>query len=730
MPINAGPAGEGVRCIAEWLGATPDRWDAITYNFGMWNIGPDDCNLTKTATGRYRDTALETYIGGLANITATLMQTRAAKSGKVFFVNTNPTADVRECCTSWPHHQEAPPLTPGMLGTHSCYQRTNVYNEAAAMLVSPYNISIIDIFAWTVKRCGQPSDWGYGCDIIPQPNCTSPQAGQACPKGVCHDKRAYCNHTDQNCYNTTNCDACQVHPSTRAGPSGFMSGADWLSIPVTNAVKKACDPDGFSHKTDDGLHPVEVAPWVRGNSTVVRIAPMWGVVRLLDVIGAATVHCSAGTCRQSDRGVGHVPLKADDAAVMADNPPPGTRARGCCGVTDLHMETGACDVLPQDAGGRSGSCARAGVPPSRTKSCALNGNASTGAATLRRDGFASLVVDANASMGSLLTRMLQFDSTSRPQFLFVNVALAAGDGGMTVALLRNGSEMPGFNATEFDRSALAPPGTDDTRLGPLRWNSGDLSALASTPFQLRFVLFGSGSSLFSFWVSGSTCGESGGATAGGGPGLGGAEDLAGRCSQGRRQVSQDAVHGPLSRLRRAEETEVELWPNPARQQVHPLKTDDVAKSQPGDNAGQTPIPFGKSLNQPLKVKTTDDVHRAADAMEIGTLNSSSWWFNVSVDLSFCPLWPKARGPCAVGAAFRSPASNATLSWSLDPVQLLLTRGNTTLRRVSLDTIPHLAASNTSGPHVTTLSFLRRGTYFLLFINGLYASWAPHPFNSW
>ena len=47
------------------------------------NAGPDDCNLTTDNNGRYLDPALETYIGGLANITATLLQTRAAKNGKV-----------------------------------------------------------------------------------------------------------------------------------------------------------------------------------------------------------------------------------------------------------------------------------------------------------------------------------------------------------------------------------------------------------------------------------------------------------------------------------------------------------------------------------------------------------------------------------------------------------------------------------------------------------------------
>ena len=201
---------------------------------GCRNIGADDCNLTQTEYGRYVDPALETYIGGLANITATLLQTRAAKSGKVFFVNTNPTADVKECCTSAPH-----PLAPGMLGTHSCYQRTATYNEAAAALVTPHNISVIDIYGWSVKRCGDPRRWGYHCDIIPQPSCTLPQAGQTCPKGVCHDKRAFCNVTDHNCYNTTNCGACQVHPSSRVGPDGFMTGSDYLSIPVAQAVIKA-----------------------------------------------------------------------------------------------------------------------------------------------------------------------------------------------------------------------------------------------------------------------------------------------------------------------------------------------------------------------------------------------------------------------------------------------------------------------------------------------------------
>lgn len=237
IPINGGPTDKGVQCISEWLGTNLSRWDVITYNFGMWNIGPDDCSLAQTKYGRYIDSALETYIWGLANITATLTNTRAGKEGHVFFVNTNPTADVKECCTHWPHIGKSAYITEFHLGTHSCFQRTSIYNQAAAKLLRTYNVSIIDIYGWAVRRCGDPRGWNYGCDIIPQPNCTSPQG--ECRDGVCHDKQAYCNLTDHSCYNGTNCGACQVHPSSKSGPSGFMSGSDYLSIPVTLAVKSA-----------------------------------------------------------------------------------------------------------------------------------------------------------------------------------------------------------------------------------------------------------------------------------------------------------------------------------------------------------------------------------------------------------------------------------------------------------------------------------------------------------
>mmetsp|Transcript_10420 Transcript_10420/g.31358 ORF Transcript_10420/g.31358 Transcript_10420/m.31358 type:complete len:280 (+) Transcript_10420:71-910(+) len=227
-PINCGPTGEGVECIQEWIGTDLDRWDIITYNFGMWNIGADDCNLTKNDSGAYLDPALEQYISDLANITEALLQTRAGRQKHVYFVTTNPTALVPECCSD-PREQ------PGTVGTHSCTKRIAVFNQAAEALLTPMGVGLIDLYSWAVKRCGDPATWGYSCDIIPQPNCSTP-CGTCSASQPCHDNKATC--VGGQCINCTNCDACQVHPSNQP-TADFMSGADYLSIPVTAQVKAA-----------------------------------------------------------------------------------------------------------------------------------------------------------------------------------------------------------------------------------------------------------------------------------------------------------------------------------------------------------------------------------------------------------------------------------------------------------------------------------------------------------
>ena len=77
-----------------------------------------------------------------------------------------------------------------------------------------------------------------------------------------------------------------------------------------------------------------------------------------------------------------------------------------------------------------------------------------------------------------------------------------------------------------------------------------IAALAGQPVQFHFTMgaaaatdtggVGSTSSLFSYWVADTECGESSGFTAGGGPGIGGDVDTHGSCGGGKRSAKTDA----------------------------------------------------------------------------------------------------------------------------------------------------------------------------------------------
>lgn len=244
-PINCGDTSRGQECIVEWLGADPDRWDVITYNFGMWNVGPSDCNLSKRADGHYVDSGLDKYIAQLTNLTAVLQSTKAGRAGRVLFVNTSPTALVPECCDDPSLHLAPPPLPTQFRAAHvgtngACPKRIDCFNEAArAMLgrVRPV-VPIIDLYGWATKRCGDPRDWHYNCDIIPQWNCSSTGCGQCADGRHCLDPAARC--VNGQCVDCRNCKLCQLHPSRWPTPT-FMSGADYLSIPIVAAVKSAAE---------------------------------------------------------------------------------------------------------------------------------------------------------------------------------------------------------------------------------------------------------------------------------------------------------------------------------------------------------------------------------------------------------------------------------------------------------------------------------------------------------
>ena len=154
---------------------------------------------------------------------------------------------------------------------------------------------------------------------------------------------------------------------------------------------------------------------------------------------------------------------------------------------------------------------RAGVPGT-----SLPGRCSTGLATLRRDGFASVSDAWPRGMARLVTR---FPSTliTRPvrfsgSHCFVNADVA---GSLRVELLdRGGAVIPGFSA---DQCELVTG--NGTKLA-VRWRgAASLAAVANTVVRFKFIL--DRARLFAFWVSPSPAGVSRGYLGAGGPGYAG-----------------------------------------------------------------------------------------------------------------------------------------------------------------------------------------------------------------
>ena len=145
------------------------------------------------------------------------------------------------------------------------------------------------------------------------------------------------------------------------------------------------------------------------------------------------------------------------------------------------------------------------------------GPCNTGLATMRRDGFASMDAEDEASL--LTTRPVRF----RGKHLFVNLDAPQGK------LLFEVLDRDGNVIAPFTRENCQPLTGDGTRL-TVRWKSkgtkeSDLTALAGTPVRFRFTL--ENGSLYAFWVSSDRSGASHGYVAAGGPGFTGAADTVG-----------------------------------------------------------------------------------------------------------------------------------------------------------------------------------------------------------
>ena len=143
------------------------------------------------------------------------------------------------------------------------------------------------------------------------------------------------------------------------------------------------------------------------------------------------------------------------------------------------------------------------------------GVCSTGLATLRRDGFASMNwmtgdggiirgrID-DESPGMLLTRPITF----RGSHLFVNGDFTGGE--LRVAVL----DRTGAVISPFTAATCVPVTGDGTRLA-VTWSGVNLATIAGREVRFRFSV--TRGRLFAFWVSAKPTGESGGYPAAGGP---------------------------------------------------------------------------------------------------------------------------------------------------------------------------------------------------------------------
>jgi hypothetical protein len=164
-------------------------------------------------------------------------------------------------------------------------------------------------------------------------------------------------------------------------------------------------------------------------------------------------------------------------------------AGGCCLVAGDHL--------------RFYVSGRTGLPGTQKP-----GVCSTGLATLRRDGFASM-----HGTGMLITRPLRFAGAH----LFVNADLSGG-GELRVSVEdENGRALP-----DLSQGDCVPARGNGTAMR-IGWHrSGALAAAAGRPVRLRFQL--TGGRLFAFWVSSKESGASNGFVAAGGPAFTGPTD--------------------------------------------------------------------------------------------------------------------------------------------------------------------------------------------------------------
>ena len=137
IPGTPETAADGARCIKVWVGPNLDRWDVISFNFGL----NDSIKTTDKDIARYGL--------GIKNMTRYLMHTKAGRNGKLISILTTPTANT-SCCPNTT-------INTGLnhLNDFPCPYTIKSYNSELSEVISYFSppITIADLYSSVNLRC-------------------------------------------------------------------------------------------------------------------------------------------------------------------------------------------------------------------------------------------------------------------------------------------------------------------------------------------------------------------------------------------------------------------------------------------------------------------------------------------------------------------------------------------------------------------------------------------------
>lgn len=315
--------------------------------------------------------------------------------------------------------------------------------------------------------------------------------------GLCGDNsNFYYNPFDKKWYYSLRVHAEMGRQRSYVAHDDFVEGRNW----VEQDRKPLVVPDAIDHASPLGVVPSEIYNF----DAVAYESVMLGVYGMFR--GPQNPESFyEGLPKITDLEVGFSRNGLDwirpnrEKPFLAPSRVPGQWDRGY-----LHATGGVCLVVGDElyfyVSGFSG------VSPNLGTHCYAGG--AVALVTLRRDGFVSLHADKSADM---ITKPLIFAG----RHFFVNADCRAGQ--MRVAVLDDeGQVIPGYDLDDCEAI------TTDRVTCSVQWKGGDLGALTGKPLRFRFVL--ENAHLYSFWVSRSKGGQSGGYLAAGGPGYSGVID--------------------------------------------------------------------------------------------------------------------------------------------------------------------------------------------------------------